>query len=107
MLGTVSVILRKKSAHTEAFRGLRKSQFQCSKRNEITGKKCVLLQNPAPENRIESVFSPVKCFGMEFREFASVFVPWNRIPSCFCFLIRGIVASFCYGLLLNKSCTKF
>ncbi len=42
-----------------------------------------------PRNRIPSGFSSAKWFGMEFQEFASIFVPQNGIPSCF--LFRGTV----------------
>ncbi len=35
------------------------------------------------------VFSYAEVFGREFREFASIFIQWNGIPSCF--LFRGRV----------------
>jgi hypothetical protein len=35
------------------------------------------------------VFSSAEWFGMKFREFASILVPWNGIPSCY--LFRGRV----------------
>ncbi len=40
---------------------------------------------PVLTNRIESVFSFVKCFGTKFRNVASIFVPRNGILSCFHF----------------------
>ncbi len=66
-------------------------------------KKISLTKNPAPANRIGSVFlsgdseslllflfqgtefrvdfSSAEWLGREFREFASILVPWHRIPS--------------------------
>jgi hypothetical protein len=52
-------------------------------------KKISFTKNPAPANRIDSMFSSEPGLGMEFREFSSIFVPRNGIPSCF--LFRGIV----------------
>jgi hypothetical protein len=40
-------------------------------------------KKPAPANRSDSMFSSETCFGTEFREFASIFVPRNGIPSFF------------------------
>jgi hypothetical protein len=36
-------------------------------------------KNPASASRIDSMFLSQACFGTEFREFASIFVPWHRI----------------------------
>jgi hypothetical protein len=47
--------------------------------------KLVFTKSPAPANRTDSVFSSEKCFGTEFWEFASLFVPRNEIPSWFLF----------------------
>jgi hypothetical protein len=52
-------------------------------------KKISVTKNPAPTNRINSLFSFKTCFETEFREFASIFVPLNRILSSF--LFRGMV----------------
>jgi hypothetical protein len=52
-------------------------------------KKIGFTKNPALANIIDSVFSSETCFGTEFREFASIFVPRNGIPSWF--LFRGLV----------------
>ncbi len=76
-LGTVSGnILRKKV--------LFPSPFRSAELNEITWKMS-FTNNPFQTKRIESVFSSVKCFGMEFGEFAFTFVLRNRIRSCFLF----------------------
>ncbi len=42
--------------------------------------------------------SAKKCFGTEFREFASIFVPRNGIPSCFFFrrMVRNRIPSDCF-----------
>ncbi len=42
--------------------------------------------------------SAKKCFGTEFREFASIFVPRNGIPSCFFFrrMVRNGIPSDCF-----------
>ena len=44
------------------------------------------------------VFSSVEWFGTEFREFASIFVPWNGIPSCILFRrrVRNRIMGFCF-----------
>jgi hypothetical protein len=79
-------------------------------------KKICLTENPAPANRIDSMFCPrhdwernsegfllflfhgTECrvvfssaewFGTEFQGFAYIFVPRNGTPSCF--LLRGMV----------------
>ncbi len=83
--------------------------------------KISVTKNPAPANRIDSIFSKKKCFGRnssilfhgtkfqvvfssaewcrtESREFASIFVPWYRILSIFllCVTVRnGIPRVFC------------
>ncbi len=48
--------------------------------------KISFTKNPAPANRTDSVFSFETCFGTEFWEFGSIFVPRNGIPSWFLFL---------------------
>jgi hypothetical protein len=87
-------------------------------------KKIRLTKNPAPANKIDSmflsetpnvipsifllcgtvrngiprVFSSAEWFRTEFREFASIFVPWYRIPSIFllCGMVRnGMPRVFC------------
>jgi hypothetical protein len=59
--------------------------------------KISFTTNPAPANRIDSVFSSETCFGTIFREFASIFVPRNGIPSCFlfCGMVRSRSPSVC------------
>ncbi len=56
------------------FRGLQKSWFQSSERNGMIQKKLV-KKNPAPANRIDSVFSSETGFGTKFWEFATVALP--------------------------------
>ncbi len=51
------------SANSEAFRGLRKSGFRNSE----------WKKNPAPANRLDSMFLSETCSGREFREFDSIF----------------------------------
>ncbi len=46
-------------------------------------KKISFTKNPVPANRIDSMFLSETCFGMELREFASIFVPWYRTPRFF------------------------
>jgi hypothetical protein len=52
-------------------------------------KKISFTKNPAPANRIDSMFlsrvvvSSAEWFRIEFREFASNFVPWYRLLSIF------------------------
>jgi hypothetical protein len=59
-------------------------------------KKISFTKNPAPANRIDSMFSEfgvvassAEWFGTEFQMFAYIFVPRNGIPSCF--LFHGMV----------------
>ncbi len=72
------------------------SQFRSSELKEITW-NVSFTYNPFQTKRIESVFSSVKCFRMEFREFAFVFVP-HRIKSCFLFhrMVQNRIPSFCF-----------
>jgi hypothetical protein len=82
---------------SEAFGSLRKSQFRGSERKKMA-KKLVLQKNPAPTNRIDSVFLSETCFGTEFQEFTSIFVPWYRNPSILllCGMVRNrIPRVFC------------
>ncbi len=75
-------------------------------------KKLVWQNNPAPANKIDSMFSSETCFGTEFRlvissaewfgtefrAFATNFLPWYRIPSIFllCRTVRNwIPRIFC------------
>ncbi len=53
---------------------------------------------PAPANKNDSVFSSETCFGAEFREFASIFVPRKGIPSCFllCGMVLIRIPSVCF-----------
>ncbi len=91
----------------------RKCSFQGISRLGTEGngmKKNSFTKNPAPANRMFSsetssernfeslllflfhgrvVFSSAEWFGTEFQVFATIFVPWNGIPSCF--LYRGMV----------------
>ena len=69
------------SAHSEAFRGLRKSQFRDWERKK----------NHAPANRIDSMFLSETCFGTEFQE-PSIF-SMEGIPSIFllCGTVRNII----------------
>jgi len=108
------------SAHSEAFRGLQKSQFRGSE-PEKTGCFCLrhaLERNSEslllffPRNGIPSifllcgmvrngfprVFRSAEWFRTEFREFASIFVLWYRILSIFllCGTVQnGIPRVFC------------
>ncbi len=102
------------STHSEAFRGLRKSQFRSFEGNGMTWKKLNILNILLQQTDLTACFRPRHA--SEFREFAFIFVPrnvipswflfrgmvWNRIPSvCFnfvprngipsCFLFRGMV----------------
>ncbi len=47
--------------------------------------KISFTKNLSPANRIENVFLSAKCFGTEFWEYASNFVPQNGISSSFLF----------------------
>ncbi len=50
-------------------------------------------------------FSSAEWFGTEFRQFASIFFPWNGIPSCFLFRLRirkGILRVFFYFCIHGK-----
>jgi hypothetical protein len=49
-------------------------------------------------NGIPSCFSSAKWFGTEFRQFVSIFVPQNRIPSCLLFRgrVRNRIPRVCY-----------
>jgi hypothetical protein len=53
---------------------------------------------PVPANRIESVFSSVKCFKTKFLNVASIFVPRNGILSCFLFwgLVQNGIPRVCF-----------
>jgi hypothetical protein len=42
-------------------------------------KKICFRKIPVSANRIERVFSSAKCFGAEFREFTSIFVPSSEL----------------------------
>jgi hypothetical protein len=61
-------------------------------------KKISFTKNSAPENRIDSIFSSETCFGKEFLELSSIFVPRNGIPSCFLFrgMIRNRIPIVCF-----------
>ncbi len=50
---------------------------------------CILLRFVLHGTEFWVFFSSAEWFGTKFREFASIFVPWNWIPSCF--LFRGRV----------------
>ncbi len=98
------------SAHSESFRGSRKSQFRME-RNLNTQKKLVLRnsQNNSTKwfvrtskvglprvcfflfhrTEFRAFFSSAEWFGTEFRVFASIFVPLYRIPSIF--LLQGMI----------------
>jgi hypothetical protein len=52
-------------------------------------RKISFTKNSALANRIDSIFLSETCFGKEFRELSSIFVPRNGILSCF--LFRGMV----------------
>ncbi len=82
-IGKVSIISRKK-----VLRGIPRLTEESvpklgTEQNYM--KKLVLQKSLSPANRIESVFLSAKCFGTEFWEFASIFVPRNGIRSCFFF----------------------
>ncbi len=102
-LGTVSVIPRKKvliPRHSE-FRGRANSETRNgTKWNRIPLKYEVLRNLHSFSDHSDGlyillwvVFSSAECFGTEFREFASIFVPRNGIPSSFLFrwsFLKGI-----------------
>ncbi len=76
------------SPHSEAFRGYVRVNSKARNGTEFDMKKLVkkiLLQ----QTEWTHVFSSETCIGMEFREFASIFVSRNGIPSWF--LFRGLV----------------
>jgi len=87
------------SIHSEAFRVPRKSQFRSSERNGMErnfAKNEVLRNLHSFSGHSDGLyillwlfFSSAEWFGTEFREFASILVPRNGIPSYF--LFRGRV----------------
>jgi hypothetical protein len=83
-LGTVSVIPRKKALiprHSE-FRGRACSEARSgTERNETPQKKLVLGNSSKINLQNDVGFSSMECFGTAFREFASILVPRNGIPS--------------------------
>ncbi len=53
---------------------------------------------PVLVNIIESVFSSMKCFGTKLRKFASIFVPWYWLQSCFLFggMVQNRISRVCF-----------
>jgi hypothetical protein len=96
-LGLASVIPRRKCS----FRGIPRFTEESIPRlgmEENGMKKIILTKNPAPANRIDSMFLSETCSGTEFREFASIFFPRNGISSIFllCRTVQdGIPRVFC------------
>jgi hypothetical protein len=96
-LKTVSIIPRKKvlipRSAEELIPKLR------TKWNGNTQKKFVLRYS---QNNLTKLFvrtsKVVKCFGTEFRKFASIFVPRNEVPSCFLFhgMVRNGILRICF-----------
>ncbi len=88
------------SAHYEAFRGLRKSQFWSSERNGITWKNSVLQKSCSSKHNWELVFvREILLNGILRVCFStSIFAPRNGIPSCFFFhgMVRNRIPSVCF-----------
>ncbi len=101
-LGTPSVIPRKKvliPRHSEVYGRV----YSEARNGRKWHDKISFTKNPAPANRIDSMFSSetgfgtefrvvvssAEWFGTEFQVFANIFVPRNGIPSCI--LFRGMV----------------
>ncbi len=88
------------SAHSEAFRGLRKSQLWSSERNGITWKNLVLQKSCSSKHNWELVFvREILLNGILRVCFStSIFAPRNGIPSCFFFhgMVRNRVPSVCF-----------
>ncbi len=124
-LGMISVIQRKKvliPRHSE-FRGRANSEARNrTERNGIPRKNEVLRNSHCTASMITLTsntiieilgcrvlcwagFSSAEWFGTEFRQFASIFFPRNRIPSCFLFHSRvrkGILRVFFYFCIHGK-----